>query len=668
MATLEQLHSALIKADAAGNTADAIVIAREIKRMSAPKAKPTYSKGMGALQNFAQGITFGLSDELYGGISALTGGDYDSAVKSAREDLGRFNDAHPIIAGASNIAGGLTTGGLALKGAQATAKGAQALKSLMTASPAVKASVAAGTGAFSGGLSGFGAAEEGERLSGAGMGAAVGSALGASSVPIGYIAGKALDYGVMKPAGWAANRLLSTPEKRFSQELGKNLARDNITPEMLQKRLGKLGPNATIADAGGENVLGMAELYGQIPGASKNAAAQTLMQRAKGQSKRVTNSLMDSLSVDDVSFDSQIQKIHGQMREAGKAYAPIIDTVETPMNENIEKLLTGPTMKSALAKAFHIAKNDVALGDADATMQKYFALNDKGEGMFVPFTGMHGEIKQRPTLRVWDYAKRGLDSIINDGTDPITGKLTNEARQALLFKKKLLSEVDAIAPEYAEARKAFADEASLETSLKMGRAFFNKDAEVTLRHMADMSEPEKAMFRSGAARAARDKVLSAVDTADAYKRIFGNEISRQKLRAVFPDAKTFTKFARDIEREATFGRTKNAILGNSSTFKRGALQEDSPVTPEMIAGLMTSPSASIMGMIGRGAMKDATDIPESVRQQAAKYLYSMNPKIQQEAIGLLGKTYPRLIESTSPASLYPLNAALSGLLGQRLQQ
>lgn len=632
-----------------------------------PPSEQSYFRelvGEGMLRQFANAASFGFDDELAGAVSALTGGDYTSARDTYRNESRQYAEANPGKSFAASLAGSLATGiGGAGKFA-ATKAGKSAIDAYRGATSLGRFGMNVGAGAASGALSGLGNADEESRLSGAATGALIGGATGGLVQPVAYAARKVSD--VFAPAArWAKDKVTMSAEEQFARKLAQQAERDGLTPGQVQARLKKLGPNAMLADVS-ENIRGLAEGYALLPGEAKRAANSGLMQRAKGQAGRATKAIMDGLDLvaDDLNFDKQIQGIHATMREVGKGYAPIVDTVETPMNDNIERLLTGPTMKSALSKAFRIAQNDVALGDADSTIQKYFALNDKGEGMFMPFGGKFAEMKQRPTLRVWDYAKRGLDSIINDGTDSITGKMTSEAKQAFMFKNKLLSEIDAVAPQYKQVRGQYADQFSLESAMKLGRAFFGKDSEVTARFLDEMSAPEKAMFRAGAARAIRDKILSAPDTGDAYKRVFGNQLMRNKMRSIFPDAKSFTRFTREIEREAVFGQTKNAILGNSRTAAREALKDDSGVDPSVVLDFAQGRVGALAAKLASSRLQSAMEVPEAVRNAGAQYLFSMDPATKSKALQLLNSQAGLLGARRAlppPSPFVPLTAGLLGM-------
>lgn len=628
------------------------------------KQQPAIGDGQGLLRQFASGASFGFDDELAGIVSAATGGDYNSARDSYLRESQGYAAENPGKSFAANLAGGLAAGIGGAGKAAATNLGGKAIQAYQGAGALGRLGMNVASGAATGALSGLGNADSGERLAGAGTGALIGGATGAVVQPIAYAAKKATDA-IAPPFMWAKDKVLMKPEEQFARKLAQQVERDGMTPGQVAARLGKLGPDAMLADVG-ENVTGLAEGYAILPGQAKTAAKAAILNRAKGQQDRVAKSVLDGLDLgaDDLNFDKQIAGVHSAMREVGKGYAPIVDSVETPMNESMERLLQGPTMKSALGKAFRIAQDDVALGEADSTVQKYLALNDKGEGMFMPFGGQFAEMKQRPTLRVWDYAKRGLDSIINDGTDPITGKLTSQARQAAEFKRKLLSEIDAVAPAYKEVRGKYADQYALESALKLGRAFANKDSEVTLRFLEEMSDPEKAMFRAGAARAIRDKVFSAPETGEAYKRVFGSKLMKERIRSIFPDAKSYAKFARDIEREAVFGQTKNTILGNSRTAAREALKDDAGIDPSVLMDFAQGRVGALASKFASNRLQSAMEVPEAVRNVGAQYLFSTDPATKAKALqllnqqaGILGQR--RLI--APPSQYVPLTAGLLGM-------
>lgn len=649
---------------------DAPPVEKAPKWASAPAAKApplALGDGQGLLRQFAQGASFGFDDELAGAVSAATGGDYASARDAYRRERDQYADANPGKSFVANMAGGLATGIGGGGVLAATRPGQAAISAYRAATPAARFAANVGTGAIGGAVAGLGNADEGSRLAGLGTGAVVGGATGALVQPVAAVSKKIVDT-LAPPVRWASDRLRMGPEQQFARKLAEQAERDGMSPLDVARRLRELGPDSMLADVG-DNVRGMAEGYALLPGQAKRAANQAIMDRAKKNSGRVVDSLMDSLSVDDINFDAQRLAIHESMREVGKGYSQVFDAADVPIDGNLAKLMQGPTMKSALASAKRIAADDVALGEADEVLVRQLVGFDSvpaktdAVGMLAEGPQSIPRYESKPTLRVWDYVKRGLDSIINDGTDPITGKLTSQARQAGEMKRKLLTTIDAAVPDYKKVRSQYADQYSLETALKLGRAFASKDSEVTARFLAEMSEPEKAMFRAGAARALRDKVMSAPETGDAYKRIFNSPLMQERLKAVFPDEAAFNKFAKDMQREAAFSQTKAQILGNSRTAAREALRDDAGIDPGVIMDMATGNGNSLLTrMLGRG-IQNAQEIPEATRNVAAQYLFATDRAQKAQALRLLREQSGILTNrrAIAPPSLY--TPAVSGFLG-----
>ena len=147
--------------------------------------KPEYNSVVQGVRQVGQGVTFGLSDELQSGITALidsVGSDqtFDEAFDRSQADLkskrGAFQEDNPYLAPALEIAGGLATGGLG----GAKVLGSQAVRN---APGLARAGALVGTGAAEGAVYGAGTADAGERA----QGAVEGGALGAVTAGLGAV-------------------------------------------------------------------------------------------------------------------------------------------------------------------------------------------------------------------------------------------------------------------------------------------------------------------------------------------------------------------------------------------------------------------------------------------------------------------------------------------------
>jgi len=634
---------------------------------AAPKPSPSANllPGEGALRQFAHGASFGFDAKLAGLVSAATGGDYQSARDAYEREADAYRVENPKTSFALNLAGGVATGtGLAGTVGKLAAAGRAATAAGGVAAPAEQAAMnvaqtfsegpkwwqLAKIGGAAGAAQGVGEAQDtlGSYVGGAAKGAALGAATGVILPTVVGAGAKALDATVGAGMRQVVNAL-RTPEGQADRLVMKALERDGITPTELQSKLRDLGPNATLADAGGRNVLGLADYATQIPGAAKEAGMTMLEDRARGAGGRVMQSLTRNAGVNSTNVDAAVQQLHQNMRAiaANEGYDQILNTGAADMTGNLGKLMEAPTMKAALGRAYSQVKDDIALGRADKTTEQYFDVGP--DGKISGFT-------QVPTLRVLDYVKRSLDGMINDGVTP-TGKLTSEAEKALALKRGLLENIDNINPDYARVRGLYADEKAGESAVNLGRKFLSEDSEVTARQLGDMSDAERQYFKLGAARAIQDKIFGASDTGMAYEQFMNRPNNVAKLKAAFgDDPQGFSAFMKDLANEVRMGGTFARLRGNSQTAARLAVAQDAgspiaganiPVTKEGLARRLaislTKPSDEVSGRLA-----DLLLTQDPAKQTAAiSKLQAIGPSLNrrmlppntaQAAAFLLGKT------------------------------
>lgn len=614
----------------------------EAKAKTAPV--PKIGGLQGTLRNFARGASFGLDDELAGAVSALTGGEYRSAVDEYRAQREQFAQENPWTAGVANLAGGLATGigGTAKVAASKAAAPLMAKLAGMSAVGRYGAGVAGGAGI--GGFAGAADAPEGERLEGGLRGAALGGTVSAALPAIGAVA----RFGAKKiagPAAFIADKF-RTPEKIAARKVAQALERDAITPQKWAANLRKLGPEGMPAEAGGENVLGLTDAVTSVPGKARNEALKTLKARAKTAYKRTSQAIFDTMGVQGANVDDAIQQLHARQRVVGRGYEPVFKAGVVNMTPELEQIIKRPSVQKGFRKAITMA----AERDDDAFI-KYLKLDPKTKLI---------SWAEKPTLETIDAVKRGIDRVVDDAMDPVTGKLSSEAVDALATKKDLLRIIDRQNPAYAQIRADYADEKTRESAIAFGRKLFspNMDVESIERIMKDMDPVEREFANLGGIRAVYDKIMGAPDAADQNRRIFASPGMRQRIRALFPDNKTYAKFARRMATEARFAETRNKLAGGSVTALRLAQREDAGVDPLLIADALRGNVRGTIADVGRDVMRPQNQIPEPVRD-ALGGLVSMDPARQAALMGLVGK-YPGIVPGRP---MFPPGGGYGGLLG-----
>lgn len=602
--------------------------AQTMGQQKAPKPDEPGRIGLleGGLRQFAHGASLGFDDELAGAVSAMTGGDYQSARDAYASERDAWRDANPNASLALNVGGGLATG-IGAGGAMAGTRLGQAVAAAASRLP--QWAQLGASGALYGGIQGAGDAQEGERLGGAAQGAALGAATGAVLPPVMRAAGKGLDATLGNAGRWAVNAL-RTPDQQGVRILARALSRDELSPTNLEAALAKLGPQATIADAGGANVVRAAKAAVRQPGTAANAGMNALEERAKGAGPRVMSALQQRMGVTSTNTDDAVMQLHERMRQvaAQHGYDRILDTGAADATGQLDELLQTPTVRGALGSAYRMIADEMPFNrEARKTLQYFDVAPD----------GSVSGFKSVPSLRALDYVKRALDAKIGDGTDPITGKLTSEAVRALKLKHGLLSAMDNINPEYAAVRAAYADEKAAESALKMGAGFLSDGADVTARHVKDMTPAERQFFKMGAARAVRDKILGAPDTGMAYQQFMHRPVTREKLAAVFNDDAGFKEFMSQLGNEVRMGKTFAALRGGSDTAENifGAkelgddLVDSIPVTSEgwarKLAMALTNPNREVAGQLNARLLSQ----DPAMKQQTLSELRALGPRMGQ---------------------------------------
>jgi hypothetical protein len=472
------------------------------------------------------------------GMGEAFGQRYESRLGEQRAGMKEFREERPAAALGAEVLGGVTAlppiGGV-------LAKGLAALPAWMRAGA---------VGAGFGGLYGAGTAEGGpqERLEGGGIGAGLGAGTGV------------LAHGLIRGAQGAAGAIRRTvgerlaPETAATRALGGALRQDEMTPARMAARLRELGPQATLADAGGENVLGLARGAAGTPGPAKNRAAMVLNARAEAEADRIAKVATRGLKGGD--YYVQEEAFLKGLRENAKplyeeAYKTALDS------KNLSSLLERPVAKKAMREAARLAAIE---GRRVSPLAPELTAQAKQAGV-----APKGGVGKGVMTEAVDDLKRGLDAMIEKNANEFTGRLNKEGFALTAFKNQLLREADRLNPAYAKARAQYAGDAEVLKALREGREFLKMDREIIAKKLGELSGSAKEAYRSGALRAIKDVVEKTPDQASAARRLFGNSMLRGKLRELFPDQKSFNEMARVLVAEAQFSKTRAAVLSGSRT-------------------------------------------------------------------------------------------------------
>jgi len=489
-----------------------------------------YGQGLGAFGDEAAGVMGGIAGFFDPRLSNTTFKDrYVGVRDAARDNAKAYAEREP----AKNFAAEALAASLPIsKGLKIASAAATPARKMMAGSLA---------GLAEGGAFGWGAGE-GDAQSQA-TSAAIGGTTGA--VVGGVVPMVAPLYKYIKN-----NFFPDTAEDKVIAALkndGYDISREDGA-RALQERFDSLGPDGQVADVG-INTQRLTDTTQSTPGVAKTQINDVLDTRQAGRNDRVTKATYDELG-DAEEFlgdmDTQIQKKYAEAAPLyDKAYAVAIEPTDA-----LSELLSRTASKKAYKEAARLADNE---GRKIPSLDEIFP-ND-------------GTTPKLGTQTL-DEIKRGLDTLIERNTDAVTGKVNSQGRSLTKLKNELLAEVDSQNPDYAAARANYAGNQSMENAAAQGRRFLRDDSDLTIKQLKSMTPSEQEFFRKGAAKSIRDRILSAQDGADAFRRVFGNEAMRERIRAVMPDDAAFKRFEQQMRRESDFASTRAQVKGNSLTNER----------------------------------------------------------------------------------------------------
>lgn len=550
------------------------------------------------------GFAFGFGDEISAGAGAIYdklrgqpfGESYDRRLKEERAGLSRAREKHPFLSTAATI------GGAALNPLFMPSRS-------LTLADTARAAISAGarSAAKAGALSGAGAADGdlGDRAIGAIKGAGTGFIVGAG-LPI---AGRTV-HGTIQRTADALNDVplvgdilghlpgITRPgDDRGRQKVLEALQRDGMSLADAEARVAELsaqGKPINLADAGGENVRGLADASMIPPTQARAGAAQQLVERSGNAGGRISGDLAKATGLHGDVLTVSEALMAKRASEAAPLYEKVFSQpgAEAVADPDILAFLKLPHFPAAVKSA-----------------ERSAALRGEPFGQIMDD---QGRLTRVPSLQDLDKIKRGLDTVVFGGKQQ--GSIVADEMRALKeARKAFVDALDARFPQYAQARAAYAGPTQLIEAAQAGTKFATLSPQEIQRTLAtEFNTPaEREHFLLGAVDTIRKAISSSPDGADVWKRVFGNQTKREQLRSLFPSPEKFAEFEQAMAVEKQMRITSDAVRGNSRTAARQFALDDlgaDPVTPmgraltgDWRGALGQSASSRLHGVVGQNA-------------------------------------------------------------------
>lgn len=396
----------------------------------------------------------------------------------------------------------------------------------------------------------------------------------AKDVGIGAAAGGVIGGGVAPVAGAATRQLGSFLARNYPE----NIASDAVTA--IIRRIGQDqkagGPSATemidlvnaaskptaLIDVAGSNVEGLAGRVARQPGESKALAESLIIPRDEGAAKRLSEDISQYVS----GGPTMHQAAEGLMQARSAVAKPLYDNtykLEGVWSPRLEEFLADPLVKQGLTKGYELERlHSLASGTPLTATQL---------GVDI---GIDGSIKmfEKPNMRLLDMAKKGLDAMVAEERNDLTGRLSARGVALDQMRKAYVKTIDDLdtSGAYKKARSAWAGYSQSLDALRMGRTVFAQSPEENAAVIKAMSPTELEFYRTGVADRMREQLAKAGLHGDEGKQLLKNSWMREQLRPVFRSVEDYDKFVDAVATETKMFEKGRRILGGSQTAERVA--------------------------------------------------------------------------------------------------
>lgn len=657
----------VFEVEAPDTATEAEVMAYAKEQMSAGVKSEAYQKGRAeddplqrAIGHAINGPTFGFGDEIMGGALAIPHAFVNNrSVPEAYREMrdytrgiqDQYKDDFPIMGAATQL---MATGPMLM----ANPLGKLGEKLLGAAAPKVSAWLnptrevagvlqnttrAAAAGAGYGAVTGAGESTA-EDLAGVAKDAGKSAAFGAGTAG----ALQPIQSAAVAVARNGAQHLRQKSADAYAQQkVAEALARDargevfesglSNPASQVAARLNKLGPEARVVDAGGQNTRQLLDTVATLPGRSKNAVETAIHDRQAGRAARLVGSADDALGVNGARMASSIDGwIASREMQAVPLYHRLSQMQVTPDTE----------LRSIVQAADELGATKLAQNIATAKRMPFTLSLEQPR-----VSSLMGGGQTSWSMRDLDLVKQGLDTAIAKKWDAQAGKLTPEGQSLLKLKKDLTEVLDRMTTDkggqslYRQARDAFAGPTALIDAAASGKTAFMRDETAIRSAMQDLTQSESEAFRLGAFEGLRSKLGKMAGQTEILN-MWRDRGTQEKLRAVFGTEQDYRRFALTVAREARLKGLETVGRG-SSTASRLYGAGDLDVSPLMdTAGLAASAAhGNAPGMLtGAANLWNRVRTPEPVRDSMGRILLSQGREGASQVRsmeGLLGRINAR---------------------------
>lgn len=383
-----------------------------------------------------------------------------------------------------------------------------------------------------------------------------------------------------------------------------------------------------------------------IPGKAQDSINKTVTLRQFGQGDRLKETVKQVFADPD-GFLTAGDKLATAWAKAGNGlYEPAL-AKKVVWTDRLKQFVDEPIFQRSLSQGVKIQRLE-ALAEGRPFNPLDYAITGFNEAGDPIIGGV-------PNMRTLNVAKKGLDAIIGEMKNPLTGKLTEEGRATDMVRRAFLDQIDSWNPEYKQARSVWSGFAKVKEAMLFGQnEALDLSPEAVSRAFKDMAISEQQAARIGIADALRKRIDKAGFTNNAVLRIFGNRQNAGVLKAAFPDQEGFAAFRKQIFNEARKRATYEAVKGNSTTAAQLADMADAGGLQDALGTAKTAitsgPVNATLQWVG-SRLKMLGGMTPEVADRIGKRLLAQNPTKVREIATELRRIEAANVNSEAKARL-----------------
>lgn len=414
--------------------------------------------------------------------------------------------------------------------------------------------------------------------------------------------------------GSAVDKLMGLGKNSLAAgRIGQAIQRDDTTPERMAARLDKLGPEATLADAAGQNTRNLLDTIATMPGKTGNQVESVIRNRQATRDQRLRGAAEDNMNTSGGRLSDRVASwLNARQREA------------SPLYERAHAMTVDITGMGKMLKAIN------ELGGMETARKMATAdLRELGINL----------ADKTASVRDLDYIKQGLDQLIARETKP--DGITPLGTRYIALQKQFVAAVDAKTTDrtgasvYRMARAQFEGPSAMIDAAQKGSNMMTSTADQIRAATRGMTQSELEAYRVGAAEALRVKLGSQAGQTQ-MQGMWRDANMRERLQAAFGSPREYRQFAARVAAEERMKRLEQVGRG-SQTARRLEGMDDVETSN---AQDVVNAAAAVAGRAGPGGIARLVDkglnaarrsyTPEPLRDEIGATLLKKGPEAQEQ--------------------------------------